>query len=59
MLIVVEFNILYNRRRDLLEQIGNAADEIKQIDVRLASLGLLSVEETSPKEKEKSDSYRI
>jgi hypothetical protein len=56
---VVEFNILYNRRRDLLEQIGNAADEIKQIDVRLASLGLLSVEETSPKEKEKSDSYRI
>jgi hypothetical protein len=34
---MVEFKVLSQRRRYLLEQIGAAADEIKQIDERLAS----------------------
>ena len=42
---MVGFKTLYNRRKDLLEQIGNAADEIMQIDIRLASLRPLSVKE--------------
>lgn len=35
---MVEFKVLYQRRNYLLEQIGAAADEIKQIDEHLASL---------------------
>jgi hypothetical protein len=35
---MVEFKLLSQRRQYLLEQIGAAADEIKQIDERLASL---------------------
>lgn len=35
---MTEFEVLYRRRRYLLEQIGNAADEIDAIDVRLAFL---------------------
>lgn len=37
-LIMVEFKVLSLRRKYLLEQIGAAADEIKQIDEHLASL---------------------
>jgi hypothetical protein len=37
-LIMVEFKVLSQRRKYLLEQIGAAADEIKQIDEHLASL---------------------
>lgn len=37
-LIMVEFNVLSQRRKYLLEQIVAAADEIKQIDERIASL---------------------
>ena len=35
--VMVESKTLYSRRRYLLEQISNAADEIKQIDERLSS----------------------
>jgi hypothetical protein len=35
---MVEFKVLSQRRKYLLEQIGAAADEIKQIDEHLASL---------------------
>ena len=37
-LIMVEFKVLSLRRKYLLEQIGAAADEIKQIDEDIASL---------------------
>ena len=37
-LFMVEFKVLSERRMYLLEQIGTAADEIRQIDERLASL---------------------
>jgi len=37
-LVMVEFKVLSQRRKYLLEQIGAAADEIKQIDEHLASL---------------------
>ncbi|VVB62549.1 Uncharacterised protein [uncultured archaeon] len=37
-LIMVEFKVLSQRRKYLLEQIGAAADEIKQIDELLALL---------------------
>jgi len=37
-LIMVEFKVLSLRRKYLLEQIGSAADEIKQIDEDIASL---------------------
>ena len=33
---MVEFKVLSERRKYLLEQIGAAADEIRQIDERLA-----------------------
>jgi hypothetical protein len=33
---MIEFNELSQRRKYLLEQIGAAADEIRQIDERLA-----------------------
>jgi hypothetical protein len=35
---MTEFEALHRRRRYLLEQIGNAADEINAIDARLAFL---------------------
>jgi hypothetical protein len=35
---MIKFKPLYDRRRFLLEQIGKAADEIKKIDERIASL---------------------
>ena len=35
---MVEFKVLSQRRKYLLEQIGAAADEIKQIDEDIASL---------------------
>ena len=34
---MVEFRVLSERRKYLLEQIGAAADEIRRIDERLAS----------------------
>jgi hypothetical protein len=34
---MVDYNTLYRRRRYLLEQIGSAADEIKQIDMHIAT----------------------
>jgi hypothetical protein len=37
-LIMVEFKVLSERRKYLLEQIGAAADEIRQIDELLTSL---------------------
>jgi hypothetical protein len=45
---MVEFNDLYNRRQYLLEQIGKAADEIKQIDEDLAFLHLSCFKEIPP-----------
>ena len=36
-LIMVEFKVLTQRRKYLLEQIGSAADEIKRIDEYIAS----------------------
>jgi hypothetical protein len=35
---MTEFEALHRRRRYLLEQIGNAADEINAIDARIAVL---------------------
>jgi hypothetical protein len=35
--VMVDYNTLYRRRRYLLEQIGSAADEIKQIDMHIAT----------------------
>jgi hypothetical protein len=46
---MVEFKSLYSRRQYLLEQIGKAADEIKQIDERLIFLGSPSLEEIPSK----------
>jgi hypothetical protein len=44
---MIEFKELYQRRKYLLEQIGAAADEIKQIDEHLAIIKS-SVEKIAP-----------
>ncbi len=44
---MTEFEALHKRRRYLLEQIGNAADEIKAIDARLSFLHSSSLGEIS------------
>jgi hypothetical protein len=46
--VMTEVEALYRRRRYLLEQISKAADEINQIDGRLAYLNSLTFEVDLP-----------